>query len=386
MLRFLTLNNACQSNYLMAFHKPFGQVVKICFNFNKSLKLQAPKRFQRCGMKGVLCILLIVTMKISLAQGYSEIDWRAQSIDASTPDSLAKLLTAPYTKEVHKARAIFSWIAQHISYNTFIFGGNKRYASSKYITEPDDTSLVWKSAVEMTAIKVLKKRTAVCDGYSKLFKTLCDYAGLRSEIISGYARGYMQGENKFRANHNWNAVMIDSVWKLVDVTWACGHINYANEFVQRLDDTYFLMPPYQFIRDHYPEDLQWTLMDNPPAMGEFKRMPFKCKSFIKYSIQSFSPSKGIMETAVGDTVQIEIVVRNAKKDRSISPDPFFDSAIIERSPSSVFLSASDTLGNRFVYTYIVQSSSVEWLNIVYNTDVIMRYRLNIKKDVAAKLE
>jgi transglutaminase/protease-like cytokinesis protein 3 len=327
----------------------------------------------------------MVVMKISFAQSYSDIDWRVQSIDAPTPDSLAKLLTAPYTKEAYKARAIFSWIAQHISYNTFIFGGSTKYVS-KYAVEPDDTSIVWKSADEMTAIKVLKKRTAVCDGYSKLFKTLCDYAGVQSEIITGYARGYMQGENKFRSNHNWNAVMIDSVWSLVDVTWASGHINYANEFVQRLDDTYFLTPPHQFIQDHYPDDLQWTLMDNPPTIAEFKRMPFRSKSFVKYGIHSFSPSKGIMETAVGDTVQIELVVKDPKRNKSISPDPFFDSTTIERSPSSVFLSASDTVGNKFVYTYIVQSPFIEWLNIVYNKDVIMRYKLAIRKEVAAKLE
>jgi transglutaminase/protease-like cytokinesis protein 3 len=336
-------------------------------------------------MKEALCILLTVVMKISFAQSYSDIDWRVQSIDAPTPDSLAKLLTAPYTKEVHKARAIFSWIAQHISYNTAIFGGSARYAS-KYAAEPEDTSAIWKSADEMTAIKVLKKRTAVCDGYSKLFKTLCDYAGVRSEIITGYARGYMQGENKFRSNHNWNAVMIDSVWNLVDVTWASGHIDYANQFVERLDNTYFLTPPHQFIQDHYPDDLQWALMDNPPTIAEFKRMPFKSKSFVKYGIYSFSPFKGIMEAAIGDTVQIELVVKDPKRNKSISPDPFFDSTTIERSPSSVFLSASDTVENKFIYTYIVQSPFIEWLNVVYNKDVVMRYKLAIKRAVAVKLE
>ena len=338
-------------------------------------------------MKTVLSIWLLVVMKASFAQSfsYSDIDWKVQSIDAPTPDSLVKLLTASYTKDVHKVRAIFSWIAQHISYNTFVIKSS-RYAASKYVVEPDDTASVWKSAVEMTALKVLKKRTAVCDGYSKLFKTLCDYAGIPSEVITGYARGYTEGENKFRSNHNWNAVLIDSVWRLVDVTWASGYINYGNQFVQRLDDTYFLTPPRQFILDHYPEDLEWTLLDDPPTIREFKHMPFRCKSFIKYSISSYTPAKGILETAIGDTVQIEVVVKDAKRDESISPDPFFDSTEIDRTPSSVYLSAADTAGNKFVYTYVVRSPSVEWLNIMYNKDVIIRYRLDIKKDVAAKLE
>ena len=337
-------------------------------------------------MKAVFCILLLAALKASRAQDYNSIDWRVQSLDAPTPDSLARLLTAPYTKDIHKARAIFSWIAQHISYNTGIYNSQRRFAAAGYVAVPDDTSFQWKSAEEMTAIKVLKKRTAICDGYSKLFKTLCDYAGLSAQIITGYARGYMEGENKLRSNHTWNAVRVDSVWRLVDVTWASGHIDYASQFVQRLDDRYFLTPPDQFIRDHYPEDLRWSLLDDPPPISEFKRMPFKCKSFVKYSISSYSPAKGTLETLVGDTIRIELSVKNEQRDRSISPDPFFDSAVLDHSPFSVFVSAADTLKNKLVYTYVVRSPFVEWPNIMYNDDVILRYRLEIKKDVAAKLD
>ena len=340
-------------------------------------------------MKKVLTILLLIMTKFSFAQNvssYSDIDWKVQSIDAPTPDSLAKLLTVSYTTDLQKVRAIFSWIAQHISYNTFVISSNRKFTSSKYVVQPDDTSAEWKSAIEMTAIKVLKKRTAVCDGYAKLFKTLCDYANVRSEIITGYARGYMEGENKFRSNHTWNAVMIDSVWKLLDVTWASGYINYTNQFAPRLDDTYFLTPPQQFIHDHYPEDITWTLMDDPPAMNEFKRMPYKGKSFVKYSIRSYSPTNGIIEAAAGDSIRIELRVKDAERDKHISPDPFFDSTIIDRSPLSVFLSPSNRVGNKFIYTYVVPSAAVGWINVVYNNDVIMRYRLNIKKDVAVKLK
>lgn len=343
-------------------------------------------------MKFAFSIVLLLMMKFSFAQGqhYSAIDWSVQSIDAPTPDSLAKLLTVSYTTELQKVRAIFSWIAQHISYNTFIISSNRRYASSQYVVEPDDTSSTWKPAVEMTAIKVLKKRTAVCDGYAKLFKTLCDYAGLRSELITGYARGYVSGANKFLSNHTWNAVMIDSVWKLLDVTWASGYVDFSNQFTRRLDDTYFLTPPQQFINDHYPEDLRWTLMDNPPALSEFKRMPFRYKSFVKYSISSYSPANGIIDAFVGDTIQMEVQVKDLKRDKGISSDPFFDSTMIDSSPASAFLPASDTVGNKIIYTYIVHSPAVEWLNILYNNDVIMRYRLNAvvpaHKEIAMKRE
>lgn len=340
-------------------------------------------------MKRVFIFLLLLKTCPSFAQktiGFSEIDWRVQTIDAPSPDSLAKLLTTPYSRDIEKARAIYSWIAQHISYNTYVIKSSRYRAGAKYIPEPDDTSINWKSANEMTAIKTLKKRSAVCDGYAKLFKTLCDYAGLRSEVITGYARGYIEGENKFRSNHTWNAVMIDSTWKLIDVTWGSGFVTFSDAFVQRMDGYYFLTPPEQFIQDHYPEELEWSLLPDPPTIREFKRMPFRCKSFIKYSISSYAPAKGVVEASIGDTIQIEVYFKDQVKDRRISPDPFFDSATLSRSPYSLFLSPTDTAGNKFLYTYVVTSEPAAWLNIVYNKDVIMRYRLNLRKDIAAKLD
>jgi transglutaminase/protease-like cytokinesis protein 3 len=158
-----------------------------------------------------------------------------KNINASSPDSLAYLLASPYRTDIEKARAIYSWIAQHISYNTF-FIGNFRRSAGAYVAPEEDTTTIRKEADVMTAIKVLKRRTAVCDGYAKLFKTLCGYAGICSEVISGYARGHIERNALFRTNDNWNAVMIDGAWQLADVTWGSGYVNFANQFVQRTND------------------------------------------------------------------------------------------------------------------------------------------------------
>jgi hypothetical protein len=332
----------------------------------------------------IFFLIVVASVSAQSLTGFSGIDWRVAAIDAPTPDSLSRLLTMPYSKEIEKVRAIFSWVAQHISYNTLVLGSQRRNNSTKYTPEPEDTAMEWKTATEMTAIKVLKKRTAVCDGYAKLFKTLCDYAGLRSEIISGYARAYGQTDRRFRSNHSWNAVMIDSVWRLLDVTWASGYFTYSDQYVQRIDDTYFLTPPEQFIRDHYPEDLNWTLIDNPPSIPEFRKMPFHCKSFVKYSIGSFYPSNGILEAFMGDTIHIEITVGNKARDKHISPDPFFDSSIIGRVVNAVYLTASDSTAHSLKYSFHVDSPFVQWINVMYNNDVIMRYRLQLKSALAVR--
>src|SRR4051812_46168033 len=223
-----------------------------------------------------MAIIFITLLSDSLfAQrhiSFSTIDWNAMRVDEPTPDSLALKLTSQYGTDLEKVRSIFSWITQHIAYNTGIY--NRSKSSVRYVDAPLDTVTVWKSGLEMTAQKVLDRRIAVCEGYAKLFKTLCDYSGIRSELVYGYAKCFMERSDKFRTNHTWNAVLIDSSWQLLDVTWASGYITFGNEFVQRTDESYFLTAPKQFILDHYPEDLRWTLLDHPPPLREFQFSPF----------------------------------------------------------------------------------------------------------------
>ena len=337
-------------------------------------------------MKGLLTIFLFISC-FSFAQkrsaSFNSIDWEVRNVDAPTVDSLAKKLTASYQTELEKTRAIFSWIARHISYNTGIYNVGRGYRSVKYVYDPADT-ISSKSAIEQTAERVLRRRIAVCDGYAKLFKTLCDYAGIESEVILGYGKCYLEKDEKFRTNHTWNAVRIDSSWYLLDVTWASGYVSYSNEFVQHVDESYFLTPPQQFILDHYPEDLRWALLEHPPTLREFHFSPFKYKSYIKYSIVSSSPSNGTIEAAIGDTIRIELKLRDVGKDSLMAPDPFFDSTVIQFSPASVFLQPVIEK-NKAVYTFIVESENIEWLHLLYNDDPVLRYKLNIRTAKPAKL-
>lgn len=331
-------------------------------------------------MKLVFSICLVFLVNWTHAQerfSFGRIDWAAQSINASTPEELAPLLTRDYATELEKVRAIFSWITHHIAYNTGII--TRRASSSRYSFDPSDTVSIWRTANEMTALRVMFRRTAVCEGYARLFKTLCDYAGIRSEIISGYARCHMDGPLKFRTNHSWNAVMIDSAWHLLDLTWASGYIDFSNEFVRQIDESYFLTSPEVFIRDHYPEDLRWALLENAPVPGEFRKSPYRYKSFVKYSIRSYFPSGGIIEAAVGDTIKFELELSDIDKDRKISADPFFDSSFLTGMPASVFLQPIAGK-DKMVYSFIVDSPETEWIHLFYNDDLVLRYKFNIKKE------
>ncbi len=325
-------------------------------------------------MKCLLAICFILCIQPVFAQGEIE--------------TLARELTAPCNTDREKVSSIFRWITDNISYRTRsnkipVIGAASRKLS-QVEEEPDTAAL--KPLNERVAETVLGTRLAVCDGYARLFKTLCDYWGIRSDIILGYARSTQnKPAPKFGVNHYWNAVYLDGRWQLLDVTWASGYVTRQGyEFVRDYDETYFLTDPKIFIKDHYPDDLRWTLLTDSAVPDEFRHSPFKQKSFLKYRITSFYPAKGVIDAAVGDIIELELETADAERDKLISPDLLIDSSLFTQSPAWVFLEPLETnrragLPNKSSYLYKVESAGVEWLYLKYNSDLVLRYKINVRK-------
>lgn len=298
------------------------------------------------------------------------------SMEAIAPALLAQQLTLPFKTEREKVESIFRWITDNISYqsNSPII----RSRQNKKPLEDDDTSMVLKPLNERVAENVLRRREAVCDGYARLFKTLCDFAGIESELVTGYATGYRT--TIFRSNHTWNAVSIDNKWYLLDATWASGYINYRGDYVKHYDAKYFLTPPQQFIRDHYPEDMKWSLLSFPFFPGEFNQSPFRHQGMERNKIKSFSPQKGIIEANAGDTVKFELETTMTEREAFVSTDPFFELAMLPFI--NIYLKNNTTItkrGNKIFIEYVLPSYVSNWLYVIMNGEVLMRYKLKNKK-------
>jgi hypothetical protein len=328
-------------------------------------------------MKAIFCLLFTLLSSLAFAQvadlspGY-HIDRSVQAYDNSSPALLIKEIISPDQTDKQKVTAIFRWVTDNISYNIRAAARNSGYT---YEETDDDTARIIKPLNLRVAETVLKRRMAVCDGYARLFKTLCDHAGIPGKVITGYARtGWYRRQTKFGSNHSWNAVYIDSSWHLLDATWASGHTTFrGDEFVRQYDSRYFLTDPWQFIQDHYPDDARWTLLDQPPTLHEFSQSPFRYMGFIKTGIRSFSPSRGIIEAAVGDSIRFEAessivyglldVVSGTQPEDTIWND---DAPVVIG-------------GRKKSFTYNVTPETGDWLYVICNGYVILRYKLNIRK-------
>lgn len=70
------------------------------------------------------------------------------------------------------------------------------------------------SDVSHTAYGTFVEHSAVCDGYARAVKMLCDRVGLECEIVTGKVKS---GEG-----HAWNIVRVDGAWYQWDACWNDG--------------------------------------------------------------------------------------------------------------------------------------------------------------------
>lgn len=84
-----------------------------------------------------------------------------------------------------------------------------------------------------TAYGCLVSKKALCEGYSRAFKLLCNEAEIECELISGIADG---------EGHMWNMINIYGEYSYVDVTW--------NDNVDGFEYAYFNISEQQLLFDH----------------------------------------------------------------------------------------------------------------------------------------
>ncbi len=117
--------------------------------------------------------------------------------------------------------------------------GESRYDILVAIREKLATRVTYDKGAERahTAAGSLLDGRAVCDGYAKATKLLCDAAGIPCIIVTGDAV-----QNGTKESHAWNYVqMEDGAWYAVDMTWS--------DRGDKDDDTYFLVGSESILYD-----------------------------------------------------------------------------------------------------------------------------------------
>ncbi|KAF2225949.1 hypothetical protein BDZ85DRAFT_232082 [Elsinoe ampelina] len=199
-----------------------------------------------------------------LCRDFTQVDAHAarfplSSIPSHDPPWIAHQLTSPFPSSTDKARAIFTWLHHNIAYNTKAFFSNNLQPST-----PSST---------------ISTGLAVCEGYASLFTCLATHAGLQSRVIGGHGKGYGYAPLSpgspippYESGHAWNAVHIETGWKLLDACWGAGTVDGATQSYKKgFNASEFTKPNADFGRTHFPEDGRSFFRDDGrcPTWGEY---------------------------------------------------------------------------------------------------------------------
>ncbi|MGQ1947590.1 transglutaminase domain-containing protein [Geofilum sp. OHC36d9] len=250
-------------------------------------------------------ITLIMNQALA-AQDLQAVDETVKSYSHSfkKPEKLAELINRDFTKPEEKTRAIYAWIALNVEYDVKALKTSTKSISYSYST-PEEKAEIEKKIENDLAAKTLRTRKGVCQGYSTLFKVLCDLSDIECKIITGTAKIMPQdiGKKTMQTNHAWNAVKINETWHLVDVTWGAGHLDTQDgRFAKNYTDVYFFMKPEKFFLKHYPENPDWLLIKK--TASDFANLPLYYS--LNTNIEIAEPKNGVIKMQKNNTVTIAL--------------------------------------------------------------------------------
>jgi len=364
-------------------------------------------RMFRDGLLVIFLALLQPLFVLSQQTGrpidYSRVDSHAVKIKYKNGLSvLTKELTSPFPDDISKSRAIFRWITENIQYdykyyNRFYYRG--RFPKA-YKCRDDEQCKTREIAWEIKYVdKVLRKRKAVCLGYAMLFKKMCALAGIQSEIVTGSVRTeYYQVGAAGSGEHAWNAVWLDSSYYLLDPTWASGGCSRnedgkLTDFFKDFDEYYWLTPPGDFASSHFPQDAKWALLPN--YTGEnFAANPYYLSSQLS-NLKLIAPHSGLITAKLGDTIRFKLEYPGKIQHLQINSNDFRNPYIWtwenvgkrkkDRVLDSTALKKQQYIryqrsGNVYEFTYIVTSKSLYYLDLIFDTERVMRFRIKVEEE------
>ncbi|GHV81765.1 hypothetical protein AGMMS49991_03230 [Spirochaetia bacterium] len=168
------------------------------------------------------------------------------------------------TDQFLKAKTLHDWICDNIAYDADMYFSGR-------ITAQDYVS-------------VLKKKKAVCSGYTNLMNEMCRIAGIESIGINGYSKGFgYSGRIGKTTDHAWNAVHIGNKWYLVDVTWDAGYLDRKTD-IKKYSTEWLFLDSRPFLYSHLPEEDAYQYYAPLLTADDFMREAYIAGSFFQYGL------------------------------------------------------------------------------------------------------
>ncbi|TLX76609.1 hypothetical protein E9993_06885 [Labilibacter sediminis] len=312
----------------------------------------------------VLALFSLFTV-VGFSQNYARVDSIVRNYKKSyaTPKKLAIQINYDFASDAHKARAIYTWMADNIAYDYKKSISKKKYIRLSYKT----TEQKYKKLSKLDDEKIqqtFKRKKGICGDYAIVFHRLCQYCGLECKIVSGTSKveNSRIGKKPGRTDHAWNAVKINGHWNLVDVTWGAGYVDpESREFTFRYEDFYFCTPPEKFFLKHYPKDT--TFLYVTKSKEDFANLPLYSESYMKDNV-SIWPNTGIINFKENE--ELTFKVSSSENLNSLA-------YVFNKDKYTVRL--PNVVNKEEVFKITSPNKTISYLTIFVNGNVMVTYKL-----------
>lgn len=188
-------------------------------------------------------------------------------ISASEQDykGVAQQITSGARTKYEKARDLYLWICEHISYDT-------------------RTNI-------RTADECWRQRRAVCQGYCELYYRMAETVGLDVDVVYGRCRNASgSGEE-----HGWVSIKTEKGDILADPTWGAGAV-VNGEFRHQSDPLlWFDVEPAWFIFTHLPQNRKHQHLERKVTEEEYERLSYVTPLVQKLGLSPSEVMQGMMD-------------------------------------------------------------------------------------------
>lgn len=247
----------------------------------------------------VLTFLLNTTFAQSNSKSYSEVDnfvTKLGSLDSFNVAIIADTLTRSFPDKHAKARAIFYWVANNISFDLKAMKSNDNR--------------------KVDPVLVIKTRKATALGYANLIQEMSSMANIRCLTVDGYVKNFASEINEpaDEINHTWNVVQLGESpeqWFYVDAAKASGYTDSRyTKFTKEFTSEYFFADKILFNLDHYPDNGAWQLGPGPKKLKDFYSLPVFSNAAYVYGLQKSTPAGGFIKAKTKNAVTFSFPHKN----------------------------------------------------------------------------
>ncbi|MFZ1306216.1 MAG: transglutaminase domain-containing protein [Ferruginibacter sp.] len=209
--------------------------------------------------------------------------------------TINNVVSKKFTDKIDKARAIYYWIANNITYDL----------------KPNRN-------IKNTAADVLLTRKATGTGFANLFQDMCSSADIRCLTVDGFVKYNTQqiGEKDEEINHSWVVVQLGQSpeeWYYADPAFGSGYLSTdMKEFTRSYTDAYFFTEKVTFNLQHFPDNSAWKLGSAPKSKGDFFDMPVIKTAAMELGITKCIPNDGKIKAKADKAVRFSFTLKSSE--------------------------------------------------------------------------